>query len=328
MTAVELSATRTEHPMTGSRAPAGVERALDHLDDATVRDAVVVGSEVRHRLGQFLHARRFVEIAPVIVAPVTDPLNHPVSDPRIDYYGHSFQLTRSMIFHKQLALRAVPRVYCFSPNLRFEPVDRQRTGRHLVEFTQLDLEMRGASREDAMALGERLLADLVRGIRTRCAAELERRSRTLPALAPPFPQIAWRAARRKWGPSFEADLSKASRTPVWLIDIPLPEREFYDREDAERPGILRDMDLIYPDGFGEALSGGEREYTLEAILRRIRAKGQTPEQFRWYLESARRGLEPSAGFGIGLERLVRWLLGLRDVADTSLFPKRIGEWSL
>ncbi len=328
MTAFHVSAPRPSAYEVESAPTDPVERALDHLEDPTVRDAVAVGSEVRHRLGRFLHARRFVEVAPVIVAPVTDPLNHPVYDPRIDYYGHSFQLTRSMIFHKQLALRAFPWVYCFSPNLRFEPVDRQGTGRHLVEFTQLDLEMRGTSREGAIALGEGLLTDLVRGIGARCAPELRRLGRRLPNLAPPFPQIAWGTARGKWGPNFEAELSKASRAPVWLVDIPLAEREFYDLEDPKHPGILRDMDLIYPEGFGEALSGGEREYTLEAILRRIDAKGQRPEEFRWYLESARRGLFPSAGFGIGLERLVRWLCGLKDVADASLFPKRIGEWSL
>ena len=66
-----------------------------------------------------------------------------------------------------------------------------------------------------------------------------------------------------------------------------------------------DMDLIYPEGFGEAISGGEREFEIEKILQRVALKGQNPDQFKWFIETASGGLLPSAGFGIGIERLVR-----------------------
>lgn len=305
-----------------------ISRSLNHLEDPRVLAAVRIGAEARHALAEGLRRRGFVEIPPVIVAPMTDPLNHPVSDPRVDYYGHSFQLTRSMIFHKQLAVRALEKVYCFSPNLRFEPLDRRDTGRHLVEFTQLDLEARGATRDDMILLGESLLKQVVSTVTRRQSDELDELHRRLRVPEPPFRQIPWATARRKYGPDFERKLSSTAKDPFWVVDIPLLEREFYDREDPDRPGTLRDMDLIYPEGYGEALSGGEREYELTAILRRVAAKGQTPEEFTWYLEAAQRGFPPSAGFGIGIERLTRWLGGLPSCDLTTLFPKRIGEWSL
>ena len=74
--------------------------------------------------------------------------------PRIEYYGHSLQLTRSKIFHEQLAVRAFPRVFSISPNRRFEPLALRHTGRHPVELPQLDSEVRGDSHEDAIRLGE------------------------------------------------------------------------------------------------------------------------------------------------------------------------------
>jgi asparaginyl-tRNA synthetase len=40
------------------------------------------------------------------------------------------------------------------------------------------------------------------------------------------------------------------------------------------------MDLIYPNGHGEALSGGEREYEYERIKERILKGGQTLAQFK------------------------------------------------
>jgi asparaginyl-tRNA synthetase len=87
------------------------------------------------------------------------------------------------------------------------------------------------------------------------------------------------------------------------------------------------MDLIYPEGFGEASSGGEREYELDQIYKRIAKKGQTPEQFKWYIEFVKKfGLIPSAGFGIGIERFVRFVMGAKDVKDVTLFPKAPGEY--
>ena len=308
--------------------PSELKAALDHLRDPRVLAGVTLGSEVRRSMSEFLHARGFVEIPSVLVAPVTDPLNHPVYDARVDYYGHDFQLTRSMIFHKQLATLSFEKVFCFSPNLRFEPLDRKDTGRHLAEFTQLDLEVRDARREEVMTLAEEMLVHVVGSVRRRQGAILRALLRSLPQLAPPFPRISYTEAREKHGDSFEAILSQREPQPFWIVDIPLADREFYDREDPERPGLLLDMDLIYPEGYGEAISGGEREYELAQILRRIEKKGQDPEQFRWYVEAVKSGLPPSSGFGIGIERLCRWLGGLKGVDQTTLFPKRIGQWSL
>ena len=54
-------------------------------------------------------------------------------------------------------------------------------------------------------------------------------------------------------------ISKTHKQPVWIVDIPLKSREFYDKENPEKPGYLRDMDLIYPEGYGEARRLSETE---------------------------------------------------------------------
>jgi asparaginyl-tRNA synthetase len=81
------------------------------------------------------------------------------------------------------------------------------------------------------------------------------------------------------------------------------------------------MDLIYPEGYEEVVSGGEREYEYHRIKMRIRKKDQRYRQFRKYLELARNDLPHSAVFGIGIERLTRYICGLEKIEDTSLFPK-------
>lgn len=85
------------------------------------------------------------------------------------------------------------------------------------------------------------------------------------------------------------------------------------------------MDLIYPEGYGEALSGGEREYKFDKIKNRIINKGQSLTQFEGYLKLAKNNLPQSAGFGIGIERLTRFICGLDNIEETSLFPKIPGK---
>lgn len=287
-----------------------------------------IQSEIRKILGEELRKKDFIEILPVILSPITDPLNHPTAPATINCYGKRYSITQSMIFHKQLALRTLDKIFVFSPNIRLEPQEKKETGRHLFEFTQLDLEIKGAKREDVIRLCEELLVVTLKFIKIKCAKELKLLGRTISIPKAPFTQITYKEAYERYGEEFESMISKNHTEPVWIVDIPLSKREFYDREDPKNPGYLRDMDLIYPEGFGEALSGGEREYKYDRILRRIRQKGQTRLQFKEYLIIARKNLPPSAGFGIGIERLTRYICGLKRVEETSLFPKIPGRYCI
>lgn len=284
-----------------------------------------IQSEIRKILGDELRKKGFIEISPVILSPITDPLNHPTSPTKIICYGNEYSLTQSMIFHKQFALRTLDKIFVFSPNVRLEPNQRKNTGKHLFEFTQLDLEAKDASREQVMALCEDMLIKTFISINIICNKELIILDRKLKVPKKPFKKIKYKEAYKKYGEKFEGIISNKYEDPVWLIDIPLKRREFYDKEYPEQPGILKDMDLIYPEGYGEALSGGEREYDLEKIKLRIHKKGQTLKQFKEYLKLARKGLPPSAGFGIGIERLTRFICGLKTIDEASLFPKIPGK---
>ncbi len=298
------------------------------LSSPYLKKAMRIHSDVRKFMADFLKEQRgFIEIPPVIISAITDPLNHPTTKSQIEVYGYTYELTKSMIFHKQIAMHTLDKIFSFSPNIRLEPTERKSTGRHLIEFTQIDVEQKNASREDVMDLAEDLVIYTIEKILEKDADILESVGRVLKVPSKPFRKITYTEAVKKYGKDFETKLSKEATEPFWLIDIELLEREFYDREDPSRPGILLDMDLIYPEGFGEASSGGEREYELDQIYKRISKKGQTPEQFKWYIEFAKKfGLIPSAGFGIGIERFVRFVMGAKDVKDVTLFPKAPGEY--
>lgn len=305
-----------------------IENAFSHLEDEKVIDALRVQSTLRASLSSSLRSREFIEISPVIISPLTDPLNHPVSDPRIKCYGQDLWLTKSMIFHKQIAVQSLKKIFIMSPNIRLETPEKSQSGRHLYEFTQADVEALEWDRERSMNLAEEIIIEAVSNVKKEDGNILSSLGREIPDWEKGFRRVTFGDAEKEYGKDFEKGISEDSRDPVWIVDIPLHAREFYDREWDDKPGVLKDMDLLWPEGYHEALSGGEREHDLKRILTRISQKGQDPASFSWFIAAARRGLRGSSGFGIGVERFTRFLCGLDNVSKASAFPKIPGRVSL
>jgi len=158
-----------------------------------------------------------------------------------------------------------------------------------------------------------------------CKLVLELLGRSLRVPHAPFDRVAYAEAAQRHGEPFDDALSSTLEAPTWVIDFPRQIREFYDREDPERPEVLLDMDLIYPEGYGEALSGGEREFELKRILARLHRDKLRRDHYTAYLRYAEEGLPRTAGFGIGIDRLTRYVAGLDRIEDARLFPKRPGD---
>lgn len=285
----------------------------------------------------FLNSEGFIEVLPPIIGPATDPGIRGAKQAVIDYYGAKYKVMSSAILYKQMLATALGKIYFASPNVRLEDVATIYTGRHLVEFVQLDLEVSEASYVDAMRIAERLLRHVIEDVLDRYGALLEKLGRSLAVPRTPFRRYTYVEAvelLRRHGvdqdPSSEMSwdneelLSSLHEDPFFITEYPITARGFYDREDPTRPGILLDFDLMYPEGFGEAASGAEREFEYERVLRRLSASGEDPSAYRWYLEMLRDGIKPSAGFGIGVERLTRYVCGLPHIYEARPYPKLPG----
>jgi asparaginyl-tRNA synthetase len=81
------------------------------------------------------------------------------------------------------------------------------------------------------------------------------------------------------------------------------------------------MDVLAPEGYGEIVGGGQRIHDPDLLARRIEEHGLPPEAFRWYTDLRRYGTVPHAGFGIGIERALAWICGIRHIRETIPFPR-------
>ena len=327
----QLSAASTTEPAT----PASTR---EHLSSPLTSTVLTIQARMLAATRNFLYQHGFVEVLLPIVGPVTDPGARGAKQVDIDYYGHRYKLMTSAILYKQASLTMFDKIYCIAPNVRLEPLDTTVTSRHLAEFHQIDVEMAGASRDQAMRLAEDLISYVTTKVLADLPEEFQRLGRDIQALAQvsagPFGRRSHTeavAALREIGhpqnPDAEIDwageamLSRLESRPFFITDYPKGSRGFYDRENPQRPGFLRNFDLIAAEGYGELCSGSEREHDYAAIIARMRETGENPAKYTWYLDMVREGIPASAGFGIGVERLTRYVAGLDAVWQASAYPK-------
>ena len=301
-----------------------MERAIGHITKPEMRDILHVQSAVLKSLRDFMWGEGIVELMPVMLSPFTDPLAHKVYEGSLEYEGQRLQLTKSMILHKQLSMMRddLKGIYIVSPNIRLEHGETGGSGRHLIEFSQVDIELKDADHLQFMRFLEKAYKHIFSFVAHECEDSLSRLGRKMPVIGSQFPVYETSALRIQYGQDWERETSLRESQPFWVTDH---YREFYDRQDPAT-GKHVNYDLVYPEGFGEGLSGAERETDYQTILRKMDERNTDRRAYGAYLEIAKKGmLRPTAGGGFGVERLVRYLTGKKEIREVCMFPRVPGE---
>ncbi|MFW9914660.1 MAG: asparagine synthetase A [Candidatus Thorarchaeota archaeon] len=309
------------------------------FEEEKTRAIFSLSEKIRDSAKQFLKKRKFLEITPPVLAPVTDPGLRGAKRLETDYYGKKYQLTSSMILHKIAACSFLERdVFSFSPCVRGEDIRSRRTDRHLSEFWQIDIELFDKGREDAMKVCEELFHAIIRSVQEVASAELGFLGRDLEVPKLPLPRLRYAELFEEvqsldysivfgeevpW--AVEKEISDTFESPFFIVDYPTGSRGFYDKIAEEAPDKLLSFDLIYPEGFGEAVSGSEREYHPDIVTAKLKAAGEEPKDYDWYIEMLRQKPCKTAGFGYGFERLVRFISGVYEIKSVTPFPRIAGE---
>ena len=129
----------------------------------------------------------------------------------------------------------------------------------------------------------------------------------------------------EWGKDLrtleERALGEMFDLPVIVTHYPKETQAFYKRTDPEDPDLVLAFDFIAPGRGGELIGGSEREPDLETLKANLVRTGEDPKPYDWYLDSRRYGSVPHAGFGMGVDLVVQWVLGLEHIRDTIPFPR-------
>ncbi len=138
------------------------------------------------------------------------------------------------------------------------------------------------------------------------------------------------AANFEWGRdlggSDETIISRLHQRPVFVTHYPKSCKAFYMREDRDDDRVVENFDLLAPQGFGEIIGGSAREEDYDRLLARMQQEHLPQHEYEWYLDLRRYGSVPHGGFGLGVERTVAWLCGLKHIRETIPYPRMMGKF--
>ena len=296
-----------------------------------------VRNTVINSIYEFLNKDGFIKIDSPILTPTscegtTELFEVPYFEDQTAYLSQSGQL------YLEAAIFSHGRVFDFGPVFRAE---KSKTRRHLTEFWMMDAEAAFVDHEANMKIQEDLISFIVEQIVEKNIPELEileRDVETLKKIKAPFTRMTHAEAikllqskgsdigdRDDLGADDETMLTADSDTPIFVEKWPQEIKAFYMKSDTEQEDLVLCADMIATEGFGEIIGGSERETDYEVLLSRMKEAKLPVEPFQWYLDLRKYGSVPHSGFGIGLERLVAWMTGIRHVRETIPFPRMINR---
>jgi asparaginyl-tRNA synthetase len=264
-----------------------------------------------------------------------------------DFFTKPAYLTVSGQLEGEVFASAFSKVYTFGPTFRAE---NSNTPRHLAEFWMIEPEMAFYELEDNMRLAEEFLKYVIRYVLEQCREDLEFFNQfieksvlaTLEHVAQAsFGHITYTDAIEEikrsgktwefpveWGNDLQTEHERflseeVFKRPVIVTDYPKDIKAFYMRVNDDGKTV-RAMDVLVPR-VGEIIGGSQREERHDVLLARLRDAGLDEKSYWWYLDLRRYGSVPHSGFGLGLERMMMYLTGLKNIRDVIPFPRTPGN---
>lgn len=259
-------------------------------------------------------------------------------------------LSQSGQLYAEASAMAHGRVYTFGPTFRAE---KSKTRRHLTEFWMVEPEMTFFDLNDDMDLAEEFVEYIVQYVLKTRQQELRALDRDISKLEKvrrPFYRMSYTEAvewlnnnnvklNRKqpdgseiqvdfpWGEDFgspqEEAIMEQFDKPCIIHRYPAEVKAFYMKRDPENPKVALAMDMLAPEKAGEIIGGSQREDNIELLEARIKEHDLPMESFQWYIDLRRYGSVPHSGFGLGLERTVKWISGAEHIREVVPFPRMI-----
>jgi nondiscriminating aspartyl-tRNA synthetase len=301
-------------------------RALD-LRNQRVAAIFKIRSAVLASLRKTFLEKRFIEITtPKIIGSASEGGANLFS---LEYFGKKAYLAQSPQLYKEQMTIGLERVFEIASFYRAE---KSHTGRHLSEFTSIDLEAAFMDYTDVIQILEDLVVQVFKDVIANCQAELAILERKLEVPKTPFDRITYsqiisELSQKGIDLKFGDDLMDSHLKLVgeshpglfFLLDWPMSLKPFYIHPRDDDPKISRSFDLQY--GYLELSSGGRRLHDPSTLKARIAEQGLDPASFEDHLRAFDWGMPPHSGWGMGLDRLMAVIIGTDNVREVVLYPR-------
>lgn len=258
----------------------------------------------------------------------------------VQYFEDKMYLTQSWQLYAEAAIFSLGRIYDVAPTFRAE---RSKTSRHLAEFWMAEMEAPWMELDEVTQVAKDEIKFLVEKVLEKHEADLKFLGRDVAklktAISKPFPTITYSDVLKilkekdgidhKWGEDLrtieEEKVMTHFDTPVVVTHYPADIMAFYKPKDKKDPKTALCFDMLAPEGYGEIVGGSQRSMDVEDMMKRIKKEGGNPKDYSWYFDLRKYGSVPHSGYGVGVERVLRWICGLENIKDAIAFPRTMAR---
>ncbi len=295
-----------------------------------------VRDEVFHSAREYLRKKDFYETtSPMFVST----LGEEGADLfEVSYFGRKIFLTQTSQMHLEPQLFAMERVFTLAPSFRAE---KSRTRKHLTEYWHLEAEEAWCDHECNLKRQEELISYMCHAVADNRREDLDELGvdpERLYGVKPPFDRMTYTEAievcqsaglKIKWGEDIRTEAEKIltdERDKFLFVECyPKEIKSFYMKNNEADPRTYKNNDLLMPQGFGEVIGGSQREDDASILLQNLERIGDDPAKYKWYIDIRRYGSVEHSGFGVGMDRLITWMLDLEHIRDCVPFPRTVSR---
>ena len=297
-----------------------------------------IRSTLVQAIHEFFQQRGYTLFDPPILSP--NACEGKLTLFEVKYFDTKMYLSQSWQLYAEAAIFALEKIYDVAPTFRAE---KSKTAKHLAEFWMAEMEAAWLELDDVVQIAKDEIKFLVERVLEKHEEDLKFLGRDINKLkgqiSKPFPTITYTEALEmlkekegmevKWGEDLHATeeekLMKHFDTPIAITNYPIEIMAFYKPKDPKNPKTALCFDMLAPEGFGEIVGGSQRSLNVEDIVKRIEKEGGNVKDYSWYMELRKYGSVPHSGYGVGVERVLRWICGLENIKDTIAFPRTMSR---
>ncbi len=354
-----------DYPLQKKRHTLEFLRTMPHLRvrTNTFNAAMRVRSVLASALHRYFQDRNYVYVQPPLITAsdcegagemfqvttigYTDKYENAEEYYADDFFGKRAGLSVSAQLEGEVAAMAYGKIYTFGPSFRAE---NSNTPRHVAEFWHIEPEVAFAELPDVLKIAEGMIKYVIGELLQKCPDEMKFfDERFEPGLikkledliANDFAVMEYTEAIEilknsgedftypvEWGADLQTEHERyiaetVCKKAVFLINYPKAIKSFYMKQNADGKTVAA-ADLLVP-GVGEIIGGSEREADYDKLVNEMKARGMNLDLYKDYLDLRRYGSVPHGGFGLGFERLIMYVTGIKNIRDVILYPRTVGS---
>ncbi|MFA6866383.1 MAG: asparagine--tRNA ligase [Clostridia bacterium] len=360
-----LGASGADYPLQKKRSTLEYLRTIPELRVRTNTFNAVfkVRNTISYAIHEFFQKRHFVYInTPIITASdcegagemfrvTTQGYNHNAKTEeeyyKNDFFGKKAGLSVSGQLDGEVAAMAFGKIYTFGPSFRAE---NSNTPKHVAEFWHIEPEIAFAELPDLIEIAEDMIKYIINAVLKNCPDELQFFNKFVEkglieklesVVNSKFEIVDYTKAIEllknsgkdfqypvEWGEDIQTEHEKflteeIFKKPIFVTNYPKAIKSFYMKQNPDGKTVAA-TDLLVP-GVGEIIGGSEREADYDKLIKAMKDKNMDMNEYNDYIALRKFGSVPHSGFGLGLERIVMYITGMKNIRDVILYPRTVGD---